>query len=265
MDNLLTIKIAGICIGIRPLSEGFDKFCSDYIVEEKADFILSASEEDLEEEERRIKEYAEEAEKTESADSINVDELSELEIEKLWVYRQIAERIPEYGALLIHATAVRVDGSAYLFLGPSGAGKTTHAKLWKRYFGDRMRVINDDKPLIRLTDDEILVCGSPWSGKERWQNRITAPLRGCICINQAEENRIDLMTHEASWEVIMNQVYRGRDPETVRRTLELVDIMKERAPVYRLECNRNYEAVEVAFAAVSDHSRREKKTGGDHL
>ena len=53
-----------------------------------------------------------------------------------------------------------------------------------------MRVINDDKPLLRIIDDEIMACSSPWTGKERWFNNINAPLKAVIQVSQAKENSI---------------------------------------------------------------------------
>lgn len=47
--------------------------------------------------------------------------------------------------LSIHASAVVSDGKAYLFLGKSGTGKSTHARLWlKNIPGSHL--LNDDNP-----------------------------------------------------------------------------------------------------------------------
>ena len=39
--------------------------------------------------------------------------------------------------LCIHAAVVSCEGKGYLFLGPSGTGKSTHARLWLSSHGDR--------------------------------------------------------------------------------------------------------------------------------
>ena len=67
--------------------------------------------------------------------------------------------------MLLHSSAVVVDGYAYLFSADSGTGKSTHTGLWKQHFGDRAYIINDDKPAIRKVDGEWYVFGTPWSGK----------------------------------------------------------------------------------------------------
>ncbi|MBQ6624111.1 MAG: hypothetical protein IJH57_05805 [Mogibacterium sp.] len=240
--NQLTIKIADINIGIKPIHKGFEEFCKDYLTDEDADFVLSATESDLEEEAVRVAQY----------ENLTAEiDYSGFELEKIWVYRQIAETIPKYDAFLIHAASVCVDGEAYLFLGPSGAGKTTHAKMWKQYFGDRMKIINDDKPLIRVTDDDILVCGSPWSGKENWKNNIDASLKGIACLNQSNENHIERLTVSDSWNAMMNQVYRSGVAETMQKIFGLTDKVIKRIPLYSVDCTKGEESVVVAYRTLS--------------
>ena len=238
-EKQLTIKIADINIGIKPLHKGFDEFCKDYLTDEEADFVLSATEAELEEEQKRVAEY------------LDGEEVRGLELEKIWVYRQIAETIPSYDAFLIHAASVRVDGDAYLFLGPSGAGKTTQARLWKEYFGDRMKVINDDKPIIRVKDDEILVCGSPWCGKERWENNISASLKGIASLSQSDESHSKRLSTGDAWNVMMNQVYRSSDGKTMQLILKLTDKVIKRIPLYAVDCTKGGESVDVAYRALS--------------
>ena len=235
----LTIRIADVRIEIKPLYEGFHDFCRDYIVDEEPDFVLAASEADLAEEKERIEEQ------------IDGVEYVGLELEKLWVYRQIAETMPGHDAFLIHATSVRVDEDAYLFLGPSGTGKTTHARLWEQYFGDRFRIINDDKPIIKVSDEQIMVCGSPWCGKENWKNNVAASLKGAVDLNQAEENRIERLSLSDAWNVMMNQVYRSRDAETMKKTLSLLNKVINSKPIFEMDCTEDMRTVEMAYGAMS--------------
>lgn len=234
-NNQVTIKIADICIGINPVNNGWDVFCKDYIVDEEPDFIVESTEKDIAEEQKHIAEYTGRV------------KFIPLEVEKLWIQRQIAEKIPTYDAFFIHATSVRVDEDAYLFLGPSGAGKSTHSRLWKRHFGDRLKVINDDKPIIKVKEDEILACGSPWSGKEGLRNNISAPVRGCIYIHQAKRNSIESMSAKESWELIMRQAYRTQSAGNMKKTFKLFDKMIKTVPFYSLNCNKTYDAVELAY------------------
>lgn len=68
-------------------------------------------------------------------------------LETLAVYRKIVTRLVFSDILLIHGSAIAVDGKAYLFTAPSGTGKSTHTRMWREYFKDRAVMVNDDKPL----------------------------------------------------------------------------------------------------------------------
>lgn len=54
------------------------------------------------------------------------------------------------------------DGSGYLFLGHSGAGKSTTAQLWKQQPG--VRLLSDDRIILRPRGDKIFMYGTPWHG-----------------------------------------------------------------------------------------------------
>ena len=237
--GLFTVKIAEMIIGIKPLSDTMRTFCRRYLCEGDPAFTICVSEEDIEEERERMINY------------MGRGDASDEELEQLFIYRQIAETIPKYGAFLMHATAICVDGEAYLLAGPSGAGKTTHAKLWKKVFDDRMRVINDDKPILRLIDNQIMIYGSPWSGKERWQNNISAPLKAILFINQSKENYIEPMDHSEAWNSIMNQIYRSTNAKNMKKTLDFINQLVNDIPIYSMYCNRSEEAVHIAYEAVS--------------
>lgn len=95
-----------------------------------------------------------------------------------------------YNTLLMHASVVINSGKAYMFLGKSGTGKSTHSRLWMKYIGGTS-LLNDDNPVIRIMDDDsIRVFGSPWSGKTPCYRNESAVLGGIVKLNQAPVNAI---------------------------------------------------------------------------
>ena len=62
---------------------------------------------------------------------------------------QFYRALLDFDGMMLHASAVAVDGKAYLFSGQSGIGKSTHTGLWKQTFGDQVKLFNDDKPALR--------------------------------------------------------------------------------------------------------------------
>ncbi len=94
-----------------------------------------------------------------------------------------------HGGVSIHASTVCVNDNAYLFMGRSGTGKSTHASLWKRYIPGAW-LLNDDNPTIRLKKDgRVMIYGTPWSGKTPCYLHESAELKGGVHLYQALENR----------------------------------------------------------------------------
>ena len=90
--------------------------------------------------------------------------------------------------LLFHASVVSCHGKAYMFLGPSGTGKSTHSQLWIKHI-EGSRLINDDNPVVRLQDDgRVMVYGSPWSGKTPCWRNLSAPVKALVRLSQAPVN-----------------------------------------------------------------------------
>ena len=102
-------------------------------------------------------------------------------------YRQLLR----FNGIMLHASAIEMDGWAYLFSGPSGVGKSTHTALWLDAFGQNANVINDDKPAIRFVDAYWFVYGTPWSGKTQCYKNICRPLGGIVRLQQAPYNRFE--------------------------------------------------------------------------
>lgn len=75
----------------------------------------------------------------------------------------------------VHACAV-VDqsGEGYLFAGHSGDGKTTMARHWCHDKG--VRVLSDDRIVLRKIDNQIVMYGTPWHGDEPLASPGCAPL-----------------------------------------------------------------------------------------
>ncbi len=96
--------------------------------------------------------------------------------------------VPFRGAVSLHAAAVTWRGRAFLFMGKSGTGKSTHAGLWLRCL-DGCTLLNDDNPTVRVEDAHILAYGTPWSGKTPCYRNLGVPLGGIVRLRPARANR----------------------------------------------------------------------------
>ncbi len=91
--------------------------------------------------------------------------------------------------LLMHASVIRCDGRGYLMTAPSGTGKSTHTRLWYDNIPG-CDLMNDDNPVVRVIGDEVIVYGSPWSGKTPCYRNIQAPAGAIVRIQQRPQNTI---------------------------------------------------------------------------
>lgn len=230
-------------IEIRSIFSDIRNLCEAYQVKGVPDFTISTTRLDIEFE--RVKSAQEDA-----FEGIPTRQFSDGYLESLAVYRKIAERMPDYDTFLFHGSCIAVEGVGYLFTAKSGTGKSTHTRLWRELLGDRAVMVNDDKPLIRLTQDEAIAYGTPWDGKHRLSNNIAVPLKAVCILERSVENRIREITPSEALPMLLQQVYRPMNAAAMSRTLNLIDRLAGRVKLYRLGCNMNIEAAEVAYDAM---------------
>lgn len=166
--------------------------------------------------------------------------------ESLCIYRAIGERLPHFDRFVFHGAAIEYGGKAYLFTAPSGTGKTTHINLWKQYLGDKVDIINGDKPIIKAGNVST-VYGTPWAGKEGYQRNTSAPLKAICILKQGKTNDIVRLKKSDAVNHLMRQVYLPKNQISLSATLSLLGKMIENTPVYLLECDISKQAFETSF------------------
>ncbi len=93
----------------------------------------------------------------------------------------------------MHCSCIVKDGLAYLFLGESGTGKSTHTRLWRENVEGAF-LLNDDSPVLAVEDGEVWMYGSPWSGKTHCYRLERYRLGGCVRLSQAPYNKIERLS-----------------------------------------------------------------------
>jgi hypothetical protein len=147
-------------------------------------------------------------------------------------YRQLLS----FDGFYLHASAVVKDGKAYLFSGNSGAGKSTHTHLWVDTFGGDTRIINDDKPALRLIDGTWYAYGTPWCGKNSISLNECAPVAGICFMKKAPHNRIRRMPPAEALQRILGQtMHRMQEIQYLDALLAHLEKLLARIPVYELE------------------------------
>lgn len=184
-------------------------------------------------------------------EGIPIRHFSDEYLETLAVYRKIAEKMIDYDTLLFHGSAIAVDGLGYLFTAKSGTGKSTHTRLWREQFGSRAAMVNDDKPLLKITDHGVTVYGTPWDGKHRLSSNISVPLKAICILNRDSENHIEPVSKKDAWPMLLQQCYRPDDSVKMMKVLSLVDKLAEKVELYSLGCTMEPEAALVSYEGMN--------------
>ena len=80
------------------------------------------------------------------------------------------------------------SGDGYLFIGQSGAGKSTTARLWQS--SDSVQILSDDRIVIRPGLGHLLMCGTPWHGEADLASAAEAPLSRIFFLRHGSKNEI---------------------------------------------------------------------------
>lgn len=181
--------------------------------------------------------------------------LSEEDCEYLSTGSSFYSQLLSFGGMMLHASAVAVDGRAYLFSAPCGTGKSTHTQLWLKKFGSRAFILNDDKPALRREDGVWYAYGTPWSGKHDISVDTRVPVAGIAMVCRGEKNEIELFGGTGAIFSILEQTARPRGPEFRIQLLELLDKLITEVPVWKLRCNMEPGAADVSYAAMSQEKK----------
>ena len=162
------------------------------------------------------------------------------------------EVIP-YGRFFLHASAVALDGEAYLFSAPSGTGKSTHTGLWLKQFPGSY-ILNDDKPVIYPSCEGVSVWGTPFSGKTDLQVNGVLPLRAICFLHRGDENRIVPVSCDRAIAQILNNTYRPHSGEEMELLLDAAAKVAESVSIFEMCCRAEPAAAEMSYRAMKGHT-----------
>ena len=236
------MQVAGIVFRVTCQYASTLRHCRDYLTEEKEAETILITPEDIEGERRRLLSKKNPGEALEAS--------TPEALERLQLCRRIAELLPKYDRVLFHGSSLAVDGRGVLFTAKSGTGKSTQTRFWRQEFGERVRMVNDDKPFLHIGQDAVTVYGTPWRGKHSLGENISAPLEAIYFVNRGLDNRVEPMTPRELYPLLLQQTYTPEDPEAMVRSLALVDRLSRNVKLLKLYCNLDPQAAHVALEAL---------------
>ena len=134
--------------------------------------------------------------------------------------------------VLLHACGVEDVGCGYLFLGNSGHGKSTMARLWSE---NHAAVLNDDRIIVREKDGDLWMYGTPWHGDFDELSLKGLPIRKIFFLRHSEKNSaVPRKGAEAVSMLVTRSFPPLWDQKGMEFTLGFIDELTREVPCYEL-------------------------------
>lgn len=150
-----------------------------------------------------------------------------------------------------HSLGVEVHGcglidsiaGGQLFLGHSGAGKSTTTRIWRT--ARQPVILSDDRLILRLDGGELRMFGTPWHGEAAFAEQGNAPINRIFILQHGSSNRITRMPKPlAVGEVFARCFPPFHSAEGVEHTLEFISRMLDAVPCYEFHFVPNESAIQ---------------------
>jgi hypothetical protein len=142
----------------------------------------------------------------------------------------------------VHGCGLVDDSGAYLFLGHSGAGKSTTTQLWDR--ARHPRVLSDDRIILRFHNDQLWMYGTPWHGEAGFATAQKARVERIFIVGHGERNAIALLSQPHSvGELFARSFVPFHDAGGLDRSLTFLASVAERIPCYAFNFRPDESAV----------------------
>jgi len=151
---------------------------------------------------------------------------------------------------VVHCSCVLDRGRALLFVGRSGVGKTTIARIWRDVGAT---ILNDERNIIRIEDGVPLAGSSPWHGEENQVSPLHAPLAGVFFLRQAAENSVsECKPAEAVTSLFTSTLVPVFIPSGPALILQSWNALFERTPAHNLAFTPDHRVVDVCRDVISN-------------
>jgi hypothetical protein len=161
----------------------------------------------------------------------------------------VMHRLGRERGVEVHAAGMRdADGTGYLFLGHSGAGKSTTTRLWNEQHS--VTVLSDDRIILREHgrlhgQAEVWMYGTPWHGEAAFALPEKARIQRLFILEHAPENKITALSgSRAVGEVMARSFLPFYDAAALQNTMSFLQEIVAAIPCYRLEFRPDSTAVE---------------------
>ena len=151
-----------------------------------------------------------------------------------------------HAAGLYDATLREAGHGGFLFIGHSGAGKSTTTRLWQERHD--VTILSDDRIILRKHDGQVWMHGTPWHGEAAFAAAEKCRIDKLFILEQAPENKIiQLRGSQAVGELMARSFLPFYDGPALESTMAFLQEIVETIPCYRLQFVPEQTAVEAVL------------------
>lgn len=146
-----------------------------------------------------------------------------------------------------HAVGIVDEGGlGHLFLGHSGAGKSTTARLWKSE--SNAQVLSDDRIILRVREGRIWMYGTPWHGDAGIASPESAPLSRIYLLEHSDRTQLESVAPgRAAAELFTRSFVPHHSPKGLQFTLQFLDRVAREIPCSIFRFLPDKSAVEAIY------------------
>jgi hypothetical protein len=157
----------------------------------------------------------------------------------------IMHRLAREKAVELHGCGIVAGqgGAGYLFVGHSGAGKSTTARLWSSQEG--VEILSDDRIILRERVGQMFMYGTPWHGEAVYASPASALLSGIFVLEHGLGNTITRLSRcQAVSEMFARSFVPFHRHDYVDSALSFLERVADTVPCYRYSFEPDERAVE---------------------
>lgn len=243
MNYTFNLGIGGMTFCVHTLFNYTGKYTKEFWIDGVGEHVIDMTPEDIQHERELC------MDENNGVDP-SIQTAPDYYLESVALLRKLADFIVDYNRILMHGSAIAVNGKGYIFTALSGTGKSTHTALLRKLHGENAVMINDDKPFLFLDDGKVYISGTPWMGKHHLGNNITVPLEGIFFLRRSEKNELAKLSPDKALNLMLAQCHRPVEPMKMMETLGIIDQILSNTPLYDFGCNMDISAAELSSSVM---------------
>ncbi len=169
----------------------------------------------------------------------NLHSLTMFPTDQILISRILSDRNGFY----LHASGVVFQGKGLLFVGKSGAGKSTIVRLLK----GKAKILCDDRIIVRKYSNEFKIHGTWSNGEIRDLSSGSAPLRAVFFLKKHKKNQIiTLHNRKSIMLALLTNIIKPLETRSWwEKTLSILEEISEKSYFYELYFNKTGEVIKL--------------------